>query len=275
LTIKIVITGATGFIGTALCKKLEEKIVYSLIKFTRTKKDKTGFFRVNEYNQVPFGDILIHLGEDPDRARVNKMGDPYRKKTGEVMEFLINKGYKKIIYCSSSIVYGDQGTDPYRENMPTYASDIYSTAKLENEKRVLNSDGIVIRFSNVIGNGMSKNNILSDILKQLPEQTPLTIRNLKPIRDFIWIDDAVDALVKLLQKEISGIFNIGSGEAVSIKQLTETVLNIAKQNREIKGIIENSEYSYNILNIEKIKKVTDWQPKSTLSQSVEIMVNNL
>ena len=80
---------------------------------------------------------------------------------------------------------------------------------------------------------------------------------------------------QLLQKKISGIFNIGSAETVSIKQLTETVLNIAKQDREIKGIIENSEHSYNILNIEKIKKVTDWQPKSTLSQSVEIMVNNL
>lgn len=276
MTTTIVITGATGFIGTVLCEKLEEKKEYSVIKVARSQGDKTGFYCVASYQEAPAGDVLIHLGENPDREKVNKIGEPYRQQTGDVMESLLKKGYKTIVYCSSSIVYGDQGSEPYNENIPTYASDTYSTAKLENEKRVVNSGGIVVRFSNVIGNGMSKNNVLSDILKQLPEKYPITICNLKPIRDFIWIEDAVDAVVKLLQKETTGIFNIGSGEATSIKQLTEAVLNIAKQqDRKIQSIVTSSKHSYNILNIEKIKKTTAWQPKLTLLQSVEKMVNSL
>jgi UDP-glucose 4-epimerase len=160
--------------------------------------------------------------------------------------------------------------------MPTYADDIYSITKLENEERVLNSGGIVVRFSNVIGKGMSKNNILSDIFKQLPEKNPLLIRNIEPIRDFVCIDDAVDSVVKLMQKEISGIFNIGSGVATSINQLTKTVLNIVKQeDREVNSIVKDSKYSYNVLNIEKTKKTIDWQPKFTLSQSIKKMVNSL
>jgi UDP-glucose 4-epimerase len=275
LTIKIVITGATGFIGSALCKKLEEKKEYSIIRVTRSQ-EKNGFYRVTSYQQTPFGDILVHLGEDSDRVRVNKMGESYRQKTGEIMDSLIKKRYKKIIYSSSSVVYGNKGIEPYVENMPTYADDIYSITKLENEERVLNSGGIVVRFSNVIGKGMSKNNILSDIFKQLPEKNPLLIRNLEPIRDFVCIDDAVDSVVKLMQKEISGIFNIGSGVATSINQLTKTVLNIVKQeDREVNSIVKDSKYSYNVLNIEKTKKTIDWQPKFTLSQSIKKMVNSL
>jgi len=275
LTNTVVITGATGFIGRALSEKLEEKKEYSIIKVTRSQERIFGFHQVTNYQQTPPGDILIHLGEDPDRSRVNKMGDQYRVKIGEVMESLLKKNYKKIIYCSSSIVYGDQGIDPYSENMPTYADDIYSRSKLENEERVLCSGGVVTRFSNVIGNGMSKNNVLSEILKQLSGKDPLTIRNIKPIRDFIWIDDVVDAIVSLLQKDTSGIYNIGTGVETSINKLIETVLNVSEQHgRKIKSTIKNPDYSYSVLNVEQIKKVTVWKPKYTLSQSLKKILNS-
>ena len=271
----IVITGATGFIGRALCEKLEEKKEYSIIKVTRSQERMFGFYSVTSYQKTPSGDILIHLGENPDRSRVNKMGDQYREKTGDVMESLLKKRYKKIIYCSSSIVYGDKGIEPYSENMPTYADDIYSTSKLENEERVLCSGGVVTRLSNVIGNGMSKNNVLSEILKQLSGKDPLTIRNIKPIRDFISIDDAVDAIVSLLQNDTSGIYNIGSGVETSINKLIETVLYVSEQHgRKIKSTIKNPEYSYCVLNLEQIKKVTGWKPKYTLSQSLKKILNS-
>jgi len=272
---KIVITGATGFIGKALCAKLEDKKRYSIIKVTRSKNQKSGFHQVTNYAQTPPGDILIHLGENPDRAGVNKIGDGYRLSSGVVMESLLRKGYKKIIYCSSSIVYGDKGIEPYSENMPTYADDIYSKSKLENEERVLCSGGVVTRFSNVIGNGMSKNNVLSEIFKQLSGKDPLTILNIKPIRDFIWIDDAVDAIVSLLQNDTSGIYNIGSGVETSINKLIETVLYVSEQHgRKIKSTIKNPEYSYCVLNLEQIKKVTGWKPKYTLSQSLKKILNS-
>ena len=275
MTTIIVITGATGFIGSALCKKLEEKKEYSIIKVTRSQKLKSGFCHVTSYQQTPPGDILIHLGEDPDRSRVNKMGDSYLEITNQVMESLIKKGYKKIVYCSSSIVYGNQGKNLYSENMPTYADDIYTTVKLENEERVLRSGGIVARISNVIGSGMSKNNVLSDILSQVPGKDSLTIRNINPIQDFISVDDAVDAIASLLKNDISGIYNIGSGVGTSINKLIELVLSVSEQDdREIKSTIKNAGFSYSVLNIEKIKKITGWTPKYTLSQSVKKMLNS-
>lgn len=276
MTSSIVITGATGFIGRALSKKLEEKKEFSVIKVTRSQEQEFGFNSVVSYEKTPPGDILIHLAEDPDRLRVNNMGNHYRRKTGIVMESLLKKRYKKIVYCSSSIVYGDQGTKLYKENMPTYAEDIYSISKLENEDRVLLSGGVVVRFSNVIGVGMSKNNVLSKILEGLSGKDSISIRNPKPIRDFICIDDVVEAIFSLIKVDAPGIYNIGSGIETSINKLVETVLNSSEQHhREVKNIIKNNDYSYNALNIEKIKETTGWKPEYTLSQSVKkILMSN-
>jgi len=275
MTTKIVITGATGFIGTALCKKLENIEEYLIVKVTRSQ-DKTGFYKMDNHKTVPSGDVLIHLGEDSDRARVNKIGERYIDETGKVIDTLLENKYKKIIYCSSSIVYGDKGNEPYTENCQTYSDDIYSAAKLRNEKRVLNAGGVVVRLSNVIGEGMSINNVFSDILKQLHDLSPLVIRNVNPIRDFVWIDDVVDALMLLIIKSTPGVFNVGTGEPISIYDLALLFLKLAKQeNRKITSIVKESSYSYNVISNKKIKKILNWKPNNTIYNSAKNMVDSL
>ena len=160
--------------------------------------------------------------------------------------------------------------------MPTCAIDIYSKAKLENEMRVLDVGGIVVRFSNVIGLGMAKNNVLSEIMDQLSKPDPLIVNNIKPIRDFIWIDDVVDAIEQLIKSNVSGIFNIGTGVDTSIYELSRIFLDITSQkNREIVSIVKDSKYSYNVVNYRKIKKRVGWDPKVRLYQSIQNMVNHL
>ena len=275
MTKKVVITGASGFIGRALCERLEQMTDYLVIPVTRSH-DREGFYTVNSYDETPLGDILVHLGEDPDRARVNNIGVTYQQETGEVVEKLIKQGYKKMIYCSSSVVYGDRGIEPYRENGETYPVDVYSKAKIENENRVLNSGGVVVRLSNVIGTGMAANNVLSDILNQLPNSSPLIVRNGKPIRDFVWLENAVQALVLLIRESVSGVFNVGTGVATSIHDLADMALKITGQgDRSINSMILDSDYSYNVINIEKMKRTLNWVPTVTLEHSIKNMADIL
>ena len=275
MTKKVVITGASGFIGRALCERLEQMTDYLVIPVTRSH-DREGFYTVNSYDETPLGDILVHLGEDPDRARVNNIGVTYQQETGEVVEKLIKQGYKKMIYCSSSVVYGDRGIEPYRENGETYPVDVYSKAKIENENRVLNSGGVVVRLSNVIGTGMAANNVLSDILNQLPNSSPLFVRNGKPIRDFVWLENAVQALVLLIRESVSGVFNVGTGVATSIHDLADMALKITGQgDRSINSMILDSDYSYNVINIEKMKRTLNWVPAVTLEHSIKNMADIL
>ncbi|MBT4434782.1 hypothetical protein HOD02_00550, partial [bacterium] len=93
--------------------------------------------------------------------------------------------------------------------------------------------------------------------------------------DFIFLDDAVEALLCLIEKDLSGVFNIGSGVATSINSLINEVLNLKNQkDREIISALINSNYSYNALNIQHIKNVTGWHPKHTLTQSIKKIINN-
>ena len=129
MTSSVVITGSTGFIGSALCKKLKERKEYSIVKVTRSKKHKSDYCQVSNYKNSPSGDILIHLGENSDRAIVNKLGDSYVDNSIDVIESLLEKKYEKIIYSSSSVVYGFKGNNPYGENKKIHGHDIYSKAK--------------------------------------------------------------------------------------------------------------------------------------------------
>jgi UDP-glucose 4-epimerase len=272
---KIVVTGATGFIGKALCEALEKIENYSIIKVTRLQ-NKKGFFVVDNYQEAPTGDVLIHLGEGSNRENVNEIGDIYRQETANVVENLLKHKYEAIIYCSSSVVYGDKGVEPYKENMKTYPDDTYSRAKIKNEKRVLNAGGTVVRFSNVIGFGMSVDNVLSDIAKQLPKSGFITVRNSRPIKDFIWIEDVVNALILLIKNPTPGIFNVGTGVATSIHELTEIFLDISSQkNRKINSIVASPSYSYNVINIEKMKRMLNWEPRILLPHSIKNIVKEL
>lgn len=272
---KVVITGATGFIGSTLCRSLEDVTGYSVVPVTRMQ-NKPGFYFTSDYRDAPSGDVLVHLGEDSDRARVNRAGEAYRRETGEVVDSLLGRGYEFVIYCSSAVVYGDSGTKPYTEKMPVYPVDTYSQAKLENEKRVLNTGGSIVRLANVIGPGMAANNVISDILTQLSVAGPVTVRNGRPIRDFVEVDDVVRALISLIQKQVSGIYNVGTGIGVSIYELAEIFLAMVGQDqREVNSIIASSARSYNVVDIEKMKSTFDWSPAITVSRSISNLVDCL
>ena len=275
LNTKIVITGATGFIGKTLCRSLENVTGYSVVPVTR-KKNKPGFYFSSDYRDAPPGDVLVHLGEDSDRARINSTGEAYRRESGEVVDSLLDCGYKIVIYCSSAVVYGDSGTKPYTEKMPVYPVDTYSQAKLENEERVLNAGGSVIRLANVIGPGMAVNNVLSDILAQMTAAGPVTVRNGRPIRDFVWVDDVAQALISLVQKQDPGIYNVGTGVGVSIQELAEMFITIAgKDQKEVHSMASSSGHSYNVVDIEKMKSTFGWSPTVTLSRSIRSLVDSI
>jgi UDP-glucose 4-epimerase len=272
---KIVVTGASGFVGRSLVKKLLSSIDIEVIPVSRSGNDKS-HIKVNDYRDAPIGDVLIHLAESPDRINVNKSGDNDVNEAGAVLDALIAKEYKKIIYCSSAVVYSDLATESYTEVSPVYVSDNYTKLKLNNEQKVINAGGVVVRLTNIIGSGMAKNNVLSDIISQLDGNGVVTVRNEKPVRDFIYIDDVIEALETLIIKGKGGVYNIGSGIGVSIKTMAELALrSIGENNGVVKSLAISPPLSHNVVNIDKMKSVYGWSPKLSLEQSIKIMVTKI
>lgn len=275
MALSVVVTGASGFIGSALAKRLKYVSDIDVVSVSRSRIDESHIC-VDDYCDTPIGDVLVHLAENPDRLRVNEAGERYIEETGKTLDAMITKGCSRIIYCSSAVVYGDVGNVPYTEESPVYPVDNYARMKLNNEQRVTNAGGIVARLANVIGPGVAKHSVLSDILCQLPGTGPIYVRNDRPVRDFVWLEDVVSALMILILEGRTGIYNIGTEVGASIREIAEIALRTAGKNkREVKSLSLSPGTSYNVVDIGKMKSTYGWSPKSTLDQSIERLVSEI
>jgi UDP-glucose 4-epimerase len=193
----------------------------------------------------------------------------------DVMNALSRRGYQRIIYGSSGVVYGDESEIPCRIDMPVIANDVYSQSKLFNEKIVLDAGGIAVRIANLFGEGMSANNVMSDIIRQVPGEGPLRVRDDKPVRDYLHVSDAATAIGMLIDGSYCGLMNIGSGIGTSVRSLAEFALAVAGQStREIIATAPVSKRSTNVLDISETRKILDWAPAASLQEQLTRLINN-
>jgi UDP-glucose 4-epimerase len=268
--ISVVITGASGFIGSSLVTKLSSNNKLLVIPVSRSG-DKKSHVIVSNYSNSPKGDILFHLAENSDRSVVNNSSEKYLNESKVIVEELIKKKYKKIIYFSSSSLYGDNNKIPNKEKTEFYDYDNYTHLKLCNEKKILEAGGMVIRLANVIGPGMSNSNVLSDIFKQVNVSNSVNLLNGFSVRDFIFIDDVINVLERLIYKSESGVFNLGSGVGASINELAKLIINTSDKQIVVNSPSNSSSISYNVVDIGKIKNFLDWEPKFSLKQSIKLL----
>lgn len=229
--------------------------------------------QVEDYRNSPTGDVLIHLAEEPNRSKVNQLGEDYILHSVDVVKDLVARFGRDTIYASSGVVYGDQNDGPCRVSAPVSAGDVYSRSKLLNEKIVLEAGGSVVRLSNLFGIGMAVNNVISDIIRQVPGEGPLTVRDDMPVRDFLPIADAARAFSLIVQNGFRGIVNVGSGVGTSVRALAELALQRAGQEeREIVATTPSLKRSVNVLDISETWKALGWAPDAPLQRLSEFMV---
>jgi len=146
----------------------------------------------------------------------------------------------KLIYASSSAVYGDNPNLPLSESSHLYPCSMYAATKLTNEiyAKIMSEDYHVpcigLRFFNVYGPGQpassSYSGVISLFKNAINNHLPLTIYgDGKQTRDFIYIDDVIKALTlaALTPQKQSGIYNVCTGNAISIQELAELMIELS------------------------------------------------
>ena len=257
MAIRVIVTGATGFLGRHLAPLLDDECDLVLT----TRGFNSGMVHVDDYAHVPDGDILIHLAETADRSSVNRAGDGYQSLSTNLVQHLSERFKGRIIYASSGAVYGDKSSSPYIINSPVAFVDTYSAAKIRAEELVLSAGGTVVRLANLFGHGMSQGNVLSDIFRQVPGNGPLFVRDETPVRDFLSVDDAATIFALLTRSRLPGIFNAGSGIGISIRQLALMALALTGgAGRAILATHPKSDRSINVLDISKTVEALNWVP---------------
>jgi UDP-glucose 4-epimerase len=264
---RIVITGASGFLGSHIRANLEN--IFEVIPISL--KEKNGFVFVSSYHNTPTGDLLIHLAEESSRIIFNMSSDVNIKKNYDLISRLTDRFEGRVIYASSGVVYGDNGIVPFDINSDCNSDlDPYAKSKIICESKVLQNGGVVVRLANLYGPGMSQKNIMSDILRQLPLSGDVLVNDDKPIRDFLAVTDAAEAFNKILITNPKGIVNVGTGVGTSIHNLAKILLDLSGQpNRRIIAKYPSKNPSVNILDINLTESMIGWRPTKLLGDHLK------
>ena len=277
--LRVVVTGASGFIGRHVVRHLMANNQVELIPVSR--RVLPNFRTVSNYSDTPSGDILIHLAEENNVERVANGNIQNINAALETTNVLTNKKYGRIIYSSSALVYGDKSSSPHSIRDVLSAESIYARMKKDSEEIILtNPNGIVLRLANVYGLGMSKENVISEVIKKIRNTADIEIRDSSPIRDFIWVNDVAEgitsiALSKYGNNEKSNIYNLSTGIGTSIGELTRIALEIYGQSgRRIMSNNSNNSNSCIVLDPSHTKDIFGWKYRTTLRLGLSELILN-
>ena len=193
-------------------------------------------------------DLIIHLAAKSDVSdsalhpeitnEINVTG------TEKVLKCCIENKIKKIIFASSAAVY-DQSKIPVNENAKTNPLSPYGKSKLVAEQKIkeisdkFGIDAISLRMFNVYGKGQNDQyaGVISKFIKNISKEKPIIINgDGKQTRDFISIFDVVtafDCAIKNIDGKKGTIFNVGTGNSISINELAKMILKVADKKIEI------------------------------------------
>jgi len=277
--LKIIITGASGFIGGHLISKLSEIANTEIVPLTRRKIPN--LIRVSDYRDAPDGDVLIHLAEDNNLENVASRDLSYEHNALSTLRTLLDKKYRRIIYASSSTLYGDKSVVPHTTGDEIFVKNPYTRIKSLSESAVLeNPNGVVVRLANVYGPLMSTNNVMSQILSQIPKQGDLEVGDVNPVRDFVWVQDVAEGIsmltrMDLTKTEISKMYNLGSGVGTSIGDLALLTLELAGQlERRVMSKNRTRVMSSIVLDCSEMTNACGWTPQVSLRQGIATLLTS-
>ena len=286
---KIVVTGAAGFIGQHLTAALLSKgheVIAVLHKHTLPAHLKTDALRVVWGNAnlssirdaIVQADAICHLAALVIRGQSDAWGAERSLwvnslLTLRVAEFALEKPKTRMIFPSAGQVYC-YSEMPVSEDAPIYPverSMYYLVSKLlgelyvEHLRRTRSLPAIILRIGCCYGPGM-RESVVSGFMNSAAAGLPLTVFDGgRPTHDFIYVSDVVNAIMAALETGDPGIYNIGSGHASSILELAQAVVETFPDRDvpiEIDPPFEHIPASFPALAIDKAIATWNYRPLS-------------
>ena len=284
----IIVTGHDGFLGSHLVPELQKK--FNVIgvsktshnqKITQLKKDICKISYLDFPEKINY---IIHLAAitDPIYCQKNpkECFNVNVNGTQNILELARRKD-SKIIFFSTSHVYGIPKKLPVKEGDPKHPNSIYSDSKLDAEiicesySRTYGLDVSIARLFSVYGPNSSSHLVVNSIINQLLKNKVIQLGNVNSRRDFIYVTDVIQA-IKIILKTIHGFndYNVGTGKSYSILEICEILKKISKKNipvESIKSKIRKNDLSKIVCDPTKIQNL-GWNPKIGISVGLQKML---
>ena len=299
---KVLVTGGAGFIGSHLVDRLvleghEAIVVDNLATGKRRNINRAARFykmdiqswRLERVFRNERPNVVMHLAaqmdvrksvEDPMfDAQVNVLG------TLNVLQHAVKHGVRKVVFSSSGgAIYGEQETYPAPETHVTRPLSPYGLSKLCGEQylsyfqRVSGLQAVSLRYANVYGPRQDPEGeagvVAIFIQKMLNNEQAVINGNGRQTRDFVFVDDVVEANLAMMGQETQGTYNVGTGVETSINDLFRILVQHTGSNcKEVHGPSKKGEQPRSVIDNTKLRHEVSWEPKADLSEGLKKTVD--
>ena len=304
---KVIVTGGAGFIGSNLAEELALRGHQVIIIDNLSTGNLENIQPVLPVGQVDFiegsitnlplmqkafsgADYVFHQAALPSVPR--SIEDPETTDSVNItgtLNVLIaarDNAVKKLVFASSSSVYGDTPTLPKTEDMPPNPLSPYAVTKITGEyycqvfTRIYNLKTVCLRYFNVYGPRQDPKSAYAAVIPLfinavLSGKSPVIFGDGEQTRDFTFVKDVVEANIQAAESEVTGVFNLGNSQRITISQLTKLIIDITKNNN-VKPVYKDprpGDIVHSLADTSKAKAF-GYNPRYSLEQGLKETINS-
>ncbi|MCX5723075.1 MAG: GDP-mannose 4,6-dehydratase [Nitrospirae bacterium] len=299
---KVLVTGGAGFIGSHVVDRLVQEghdvvIVDNLSTGKRRNINRAARFckmdiqswRLERVFRNERPNIVMHFAaqmdvrksvEDPVfDAQVNILG------MLNVLQQAVRHGVRKVVFSSSGgAIYGEQDVYPAPESHATKPLSPYGISKLCGEQylsyyqRVSGLQVVNLRYANVYGPRQDPDGeagvIAIFIQKLLNNEQAIIHGNGRQTRDFVYVEDVVEANLAVMGPDTQGTYNVGTGQETSINDLMRILIeHTGSTGKEVHGPAKRGEQARSVIDASKFHQELSWEPRVELSEGLKRTVD--
>ncbi len=293
----VVVTGGAGFIGSHIVDMLLSEgnsvdVIDDLSSGNKQNLNTSAKLHKLDIRSKEARDLLSQINPDviihtaAQMSVRNSMEDPAFDTHVNVygiinlLQAFLGKKQPYFIFLSTGgAIYGEQDCFPADESHKKEPASVYGLSKYVSElyldlwKRQFSLDSSVLRLGNVYGprqNPHGEAGVVAIFYKKLyAEETPLINGNGEQTRDYVYVKDVARAVIAVLNKKVSGIFNIGTSKETSVNELYKLIASTSGVSKKPTfGPAKSGEQLRSCIEIKHAKKVFDWQPEYDLEKGL-------
>jgi len=287
---RVIITGASGFIGKAVVPLLlDSKIPLMALSTRPVEISKTwgiDSMDIRELSQESSLErlrgfsptVLLHLGWSrlPDYSTDACLDNLI--SSIEILRASIDCGVKRVVAAGSCWEYGDLKGE-LSEHTSVFPTSIFTKTK-NNLRNILESvgedTGIETRWARIFysyGPGQREQSLIPFTIRSWKNGEAPALRDTESAIDLIHVQDVATGLVALtLKKGPSGVFNLGSGSATKVSDVVQYIKSCVSGNNVSHSFLMQDGESAAWANLESMSKHFDWKPKTSLAEGIRGMV---